>query len=447
MAIDSLTFIHLSDIHFRKGYSDSMFDLDNDVRNQLVHDAINTCNKLGGISGILISGDIAFSGKKEEYDIAINWLENELCPKINLDPSNIWCVPGNHDIDWITIEKYKYLQNFREEIRKCKQEDIEQLMGKYYKDGSAEILYYPLSNYNEFARHYDCELSIDRPFWKHELKFHSGASLLLVGINSALSSDKLDDEFENKLVLAAFQGRISYNEDEYPIVICHHPNFWMKTNDDLVNNWNARAFLQLFGHKHSQQISTIGDKNIILTAGATHPDRREPEWLPIYNFVQIWVENEDGSTKLKTSIFPRRWDNVQQKFVSSNTNDSNFLSFEIKIRNENKKNDLPILDDELISNEIIKVDLKIIEQITVRKIMDSVRLLTYRFYSLSYIQRIAIAQELQLLKNEDENIPEEEKYLRIFQRAKENNLLEKLWEIIETKSGEQIITPNPFSGR
>ena len=54
--------------------------------------------RLGQIDLVLIAGDIAFSGKRTEYEEAARWLEQvtSLC---GCKRTNVLMVPGNHDVD------------------------------------------------------------------------------------------------------------------------------------------------------------------------------------------------------------------------------------------------------------------------------------------------------------------------------------------------------------
>ena len=70
-----ISFIHLSDIHFRKT-SGSSVDIDADLRNAILMDIkINAKSTLKNIKGILVGGDIAFAGQKKEYDFARKFLK------------------------------------------------------------------------------------------------------------------------------------------------------------------------------------------------------------------------------------------------------------------------------------------------------------------------------------------------------------------------------------
>ncbi len=80
-----LSFIHLSDIHFQK-YSGDAYDLDADLRNELLIDiSKNFPKSISTASGILICGDIAFSAQEREYTVASSFWE-EVCQRVSLDP-------------------------------------------------------------------------------------------------------------------------------------------------------------------------------------------------------------------------------------------------------------------------------------------------------------------------------------------------------------------------
>ena len=68
------------------------------LRSEIVRD-INVMRRKIGTNPevILISGDIAFAGDKDEYEYATRWL-TELCEKIDAPMSSIFICPGNHDV-------------------------------------------------------------------------------------------------------------------------------------------------------------------------------------------------------------------------------------------------------------------------------------------------------------------------------------------------------------
>ena len=98
-----LLIVHLSDIHFNQT-SNSLLrkkeELFNSIKNQ-VRDVEKTI--------IIVSGDIAFSGKQEEYKIADDFF-TEIIIKLeeySQKSVNIVMTPGNHDCDFSINESVR----------------------------------------------------------------------------------------------------------------------------------------------------------------------------------------------------------------------------------------------------------------------------------------------------------------------------------------------------
>ncbi len=97
-----VTWLHLSDWH-QKGNEFNR----KAVREKLIKDIMNreAINKdLAKIDFIVFSGDIAFSGKQEEYQTAKKELFDPLLAACDLAPTRLFIVPGNHDLDRDKIE-------------------------------------------------------------------------------------------------------------------------------------------------------------------------------------------------------------------------------------------------------------------------------------------------------------------------------------------------------
>ena len=72
-----ITFLHFSDIHFNKN-SNSIYCLDTDLRNEMILDFEEVVKKEQlQPYGMIVCGDIAYSGQSSEYAIArillMNW--------------------------------------------------------------------------------------------------------------------------------------------------------------------------------------------------------------------------------------------------------------------------------------------------------------------------------------------------------------------------------------
>lgn len=92
----TILLLHLSDLHI-KATNDNILK-----KGKLI--AATTFQDLSSISHlfIVISGDIAFSGKKDEYELAIQFfadIRDEILKESSV-PINFIIVPGNHDCDF-----------------------------------------------------------------------------------------------------------------------------------------------------------------------------------------------------------------------------------------------------------------------------------------------------------------------------------------------------------
>ena len=98
------TFLHFSDIHFNK-QSDSIYSPDRDLRKEMLNDVERVIReKELAPYGIIICGDIAFSGQANEYEIADEFIET-LTGRLKIDYRHVFCVPGNHDVDQNVAKK------------------------------------------------------------------------------------------------------------------------------------------------------------------------------------------------------------------------------------------------------------------------------------------------------------------------------------------------------
>lgn len=89
-----ISWLHLSDFHLR--VRDAW---PQDVVLTALCDSIARQREAGLIADfILATGDLAFSGKGEEYALAADFFD-ALCKASNVPKDRVFVVPGNHDVD------------------------------------------------------------------------------------------------------------------------------------------------------------------------------------------------------------------------------------------------------------------------------------------------------------------------------------------------------------
>ena len=215
----------------------------------------------GPLDGILVGGDIAWSGQPEQFDDARRWLTDltEICGcplSQGMDAD-----PGNHDVDWAFADG-DISMHFRQELRECADQEIDgALRRRLVTDRLGDVLIRPLLHYNTFAKDWGCQTTAAQPEWTDAVLQVDGQTLRFCGLNSALTSDREDskDEGTRRLVVGTRQCKIPRAADTIHIVLCHHPPEWLRQWDRVASS-PERAHLVLFGHEHTYSTGQIAPR-------------------------------------------------------------------------------------------------------------------------------------------------------------------------------------------
>ena len=425
--------MHLSDIHFckpRKAVEDP-YDLDADLRDQLEQDVARLRESVGPFDGIIVSGDIAFAGREHEYDVAVDWLR-KLSGICGAKPEAVWCVPGNHDADRSVYDKSINLKNLHNTLRPSDAANVDAMLGEVLRDDEASAtLFRPLEQYNRFASKFQCPSRPDALYWEHRLRLNDGSYLRLHGANSTLVSNWNDDNKAYKLILGTKQASAGERAGEVVVFICHHPIDWLMDYEAVTPALNSRAKVQLFGHKHLQTVD-VTNGCLRIVAGSVQPDRREPKWRPRYNCLGFAVRSDAaGSRELVVDVYPRVWSENEPKFIAD------FASCDGA---QHKEYPLALPKWEApVPQSAPPAEVRADESGAAS--LDPEKTLTYRFLSLPHLIRLEIAQEFELLREEDEGLFDAELIVRLLQRAAEGDRLADLWDRLKGSDGDDTINP------
>lgn len=330
-----LSFIHLSDIHFHK-YSGDAYDADEELRNELIWDIQHRyIEKASETTGILVCGDVAFSGQKQEYKIATDFL-NQLCELVQLEKTEVFCVPGNHDIDQAIAKQEVCVKKLQDELEaENGQANYDMRLAEIMRGkASKNVLGLSLENYNEsFAGQYSCYMR-DLLTWSYDIPLNKKYKLRLFGINSTVISNADDHKagLETQRPMRIGSVQIPKRADGVIyLTLCHHPpEHWNDPNGYLAQLLDDRAAIQLYGHKHLQKIVDIGTA-LKIGSGATHPSRSESNWLPRYNWIQLEIVSNGTSESLKVVVYPRIYTSGCFDADRSTTGDKEYKEYYIKI--------------------------------------------------------------------------------------------------------------------
>jgi calcineurin-like phosphoesterase family protein len=311
-------FVHLSDIHFGQEKDGGWHKTNTDAKERLMDDVQAVLMARGAnASGIIVTGDIAYSAQPHEYAAAGVWLD-ELAARIGCDRFSIQLVPGNHDIDRQALTKA--IKWKIEQIRSNGDAMLDMFLDD---EKERESLFTRFAAYRDFSEGYGCDLD---PYGEysadHSVPLAEGRSLRFVRLNSALICSMKD--IEGSLILGARQRVIPQVDGEEVVVLMHHPLNWFMDTTEARKYIQNRARVVISGHEHfpSLGVSTIeaGCDLMMLAAGATAPDDVDDKYTYKYNILEFdWDEESDA---LAVTLNPRTWDDEHKRF----TKDLEFLA-------------------------------------------------------------------------------------------------------------------------
>ena len=305
-----IAFVHLSDIHFGQERGGAVVVHD-DAKARLIEDLAKMVEALPEkrAAGVIITGDIAYAGKAEEYKVAATWLD-QIAAAAKCAITDILVVPGNHDIDRDEISASAEWQ--LSEIQTKGEEALDKFLAK---DLDRAVLYARFKAYIPFAEAYNCSMDCHGGLAStREVTLAPGRSLRFIGLNSALVCKHKDKPGE--LLLGARQRVLPPKPGQELVVLCHHPLTWLQDSDDARRFVRSRARVFISGHEHKPGVRVEaveeGCDLMTLEAGATMPPLTEDPFGYAYNIIEFdWDAGED---RLQVTVHPRAWDDEKKRF-------------------------------------------------------------------------------------------------------------------------------------
>jgi hypothetical protein len=386
--------------------------------------------------------------------VAVVWLKS-LCTIAGCREQDVWCIPGNHDVDRDVFDDSLFIRQLHENLRVENPDDVDEKLTECMRDtaGAVELLR-SIQNYNNFAAKFSCQSRANPLAWHHKLELNDGSKLILLGANSTLVSDKTDDNEGQRLLLGTIQSRPAATPGVTYVFMSHHPPDWLRDYDNVNMNLDARAKVQLFGHKHLQ---VIEERNgcVRVVAGAVHPSRKEQKWRPRYNWIVLSVDGTGDNRRLKVDVYPRAWNDARPEYIAdvawcTKGKDYRDVALSLESWTGGNNSDATV---SLVANQtrVASVTSAAPQEgpvLSVRGMdMDADRTLTYRFLSLSHVARIEVAHRLHLLEDSDEGVMDSELFERIFRRAVSRKQLGQLWAEVEAEHGDGQNPSNPYVGK
>lgn len=427
--------LHLSDIHFRKPWClKPREDRDSTVRQLIIDDAVTFINTTNiNFDAILVTGDIAYKALPEEFEAAANWF-TELAEAIGLPPSNVFVVPGNHDINRQCADTLAVRANKKIILDERGESRIETFAAVLREPSMGASLLEPLKAYNDFARQYGCSIDQTDSFWEHEITFCERYTLKLNGLTTTFFSDSSDDR--GNLFMGGFQANLPIKRGTVNLAMFHHPYDWLDDGDAIADQLSNSAQVTLVGHKHRQRIHS-DHGNVIFSAAATNPSRNETDYKPGYNIIDLSIREDNEKAWIDIEGHLRTLQDTPAKFTAKITRDDK-SSWKFSFQIQPAHNFIQTIDNHITVTEVSpEAPIAPIENENLKtKIIDSTRLTAYRFWNLKESQRRSVVNNLELLNNEQLKKETEERFIQIFKLVNLNGLQEKFIQLIQIEEGK-----------
>jgi len=308
-------FVHLSDIHFGQEKKGTLV-IHQDVRDKLVEDCEAFSAKQGHADGILVIGDIAYAGKREEYDSAAQWL-TRISEAVGCEPYSVRTIPGNHDIDRSKVNAFckNAHSTIRGESNATLNSTLEELLAV---EEQGNPLLPKVAAYREFASRFDCDFpSLKSPCWSKDYPLGSQYTLRLLGMSSVQVSDEADAL--GKMILGNNQYVIKEETNVVPVALIHHPLPWFKDATEAKPLLHRAAVL-MFGHEHSLGVELVKNHyeqvQLQVFAGATNPPVGSNEFPFRYNWIEFELSEDPLNRHIRVSVWPRVWSVGRAAFIS-----------------------------------------------------------------------------------------------------------------------------------
>lgn len=292
--MSAITWLHLSDLQFSTSRT---YDT-NVVLRTLLRDIVKRLEWYSLQPDlIVVTGDIAFSGKPVEYALAQQFFD-ELLETTSLSKARLFLVPGNHDVDRELISPGA--RNIGGSLT-----DRETVNGILASAGDRQLMFARFGSYTAFVNDYLGEylpFDKDRFFYVRVLDL-LGRRVALLGLNSSWVSTSDQDETQG-IVVGERQVRSALAlaaDADLKIALMHHSFDQLREFDraEVEPMLSDGCDFILHGHVHRTNVLSLsgpGAKAMVVAAGARQAVRRYPN---SYNFVQLNLATSTGSVYLR----------------------------------------------------------------------------------------------------------------------------------------------------
>jgi len=286
--------LHISDLHISKKWT-----MDREiVINAFWLDVQDLVSKIGPVDCVFLTGDVAYFGESDDYDLAIKTFFNPLRKHLEVDSDQVFIIPGNHDVCVRTITP---LSNLLSSLSLSS----EQINSILENEVDRTFLFSKHMEFNTFFEDFrSVQYDDTKLFYVQTLNF-DGRKVAIIGLNSSWLSTGIGEAEKSKLAIGEVQVRKALKQikdADLVIALMHHPFEWLQPEDrkqvEKLLRRNCHLILQ--GHLHKPDFSletTFAGETAIIPAGALYV---RPNYPCSYNLVHIDLTKGSGNAYFRT---------------------------------------------------------------------------------------------------------------------------------------------------
>ena len=295
--MDTIKILHLSDLHIKQGNNFDISTVLDELLKRIKKDKEN------GIKPefIAVTGDIAFSGKKKEYEIAAIFFD-ELIKITNISKKNLFIVPGNHDVDLDLYEKESpFIYPSMKKLDSALEKDRKKLFRGFKS-------YYDFIQTNQYGEY---EYINKKIHFIATRKLESGKKVTFLGLNSAWMTRKKNKNSKNeKQMLALGSYQINKAYEEYDVLdkadhsyltihLFHHPLSLLWYHDTEIYRYKSKSqnkkIAIMAGHAHdisNKQVKDDFGTYYDFQTGASYL-KSDSKWPARFQYIQFDFKKDE----------------------------------------------------------------------------------------------------------------------------------------------------------
>ena len=257
----NLLILHLSDMHFTE---DGNYD--NDKVTSIVA-AMNSYTQNIDHVLFIVSGDLAFSGKKKEcirVSRFFHSLKANILKRYNIQDTKFVMVPGNHDVD------YDFGDRGRSGLEALERENLyeQAIRDEFQKQEQFYVL----------ARSFGC-FQNKGSLYQRTLTY--GDKRIQINlINTAIFSSLAEDQGFHYLPERDIARLSEQNDADFVFSVMHHPHHWYsaKCKKQIETALYSRSDLIFVGHEHYESDMSIKKDNSVVNIFAAGELSNKGDW-------------------------------------------------------------------------------------------------------------------------------------------------------------------------